>query len=58
MIHNKKDIENRKIKRNKKRKSRKNKRNKNIKDRKVLIPNIEVKILVIKGIDKDQEVES
>ncbi len=57
MILNKKDIENRKIKRNKKRKNRKNKRNKNIKDHKVLTPNIEVKILVIKGIDKDQEVE-
>jgi hypothetical protein len=56
MILNKKDIENRKIKRNKKRKSRKNKRNKNIKDHKVLTLNIEVKILVIKGIDKDQEV--
>ena len=57
MILNKKDIENRKIKRNKKRKNRKNKRNKNIKDHKVLTPNIKVKILVIKGIDKDQEVE-
>ena len=57
MILNKKDIENRKIKRNKKRKSKKNKRNKNIKDHKVLTPNIKVKILVIKGIDKDQEVE-
>lgn len=57
MILNKKDIENRKIKRNKKRKNRKNKRNKNIKDHKVLTPNIEVKILVIKDIDKDQEVE-
>lgn len=57
MILNKKDIKNRKIKRNKKRKSRKNKRNKNIKDHKVLTPNIEVKILVIKGIGKDQEVK-